>query len=287
MNKVIGHITKRYEDYTNTVAPARAAWDWFHAPDGNVHVFDDTLLPTHVNFAGKKVAMIAEVPTIYDNARGHNPNMFHPYDWIKNNHQHFDCIMSPFTFLKDIVGDKYVWVPCQDCFISREDFGLYEKERLLSAIASFKNWTPGHRMRHEIIQSFHQSKLEVYGSGYNDHINKHGPFGKVIALAPYAFTIVVPNTKIDDFFSEQLTDAMAVGTIPIYHGTDGVKKHFNMDGIIQFETLDELNSIVNGLSMDLYKSKEAAVLDNYQRARQYTGTIDWLYNNKKDFLDNL
>jgi hypothetical protein len=289
MNTVTTHTTKKFEDYINTVAPTPEAWAWYvGTPDADVHIFEDTQLPTHTQYDGKKkVALVAEVPAIYDNARLSHTGLFHPYEWLKDNHQHFDHIMSPFLVLKDLVGEaKFTWVPCQDCFIDRNDFGLYEKERLLSAIASFKTWTDGHRMRHAIINRFHD-KMDVYGSGYNDIINKQGNFGKVIALAPYCFTIVVPNTKVDDFFSEQLTDALVLGTIPIYRGTDGVKKHFNMDGIIQFETVDELEGIINGLSFDLYKSKMDAVVDNFNRAKEYTGTVNWLFKYQKALLENL
>jgi len=288
MNTVTAHTTKKFEDYINTVAPTPEAWAWYCGnPNGDLHIFEDTLLTTHTQVSGKKVALVVEVPTIYDNAKACNPHLFHPYEWLKDNHQHFDHIMSPFLCLKDLVGEsKFTWVPAQDCFIDQKDFGLYEKERLLSAIASFKNWTEGHRMRHEIINRF-QGKIDVYGSGYNDIINKQGAFGKVIALAPYCFTIVVPNTKIDDFFSEQLTDALVLGTIPIYRGTDGVKKHFNMDGIIQFETVDQLEGIINGLSLELYNSKMEAVIDNQKRAAEYTGTVNWLFNHKKAFLETL
>lgn len=288
MNIITTHTTKTIGEYVSTVAPTPEAWSWYSSvPDGDVHIFEDTLLPEHVKVEGKKkVALIIEVPDIYDNAKRCNPSIFHPFEWMKDNHQHFDCVMSPFLVLKNFVGDRFVWVPAQECFINREQMGMYEKERMLSAIASFKNWTVGHRMRHEIINRFH-TKMDVYGSGYNDIINRQGNFGKVIALAPYCFTIVVPNTKVDDFFSEQLTDAMAVGTIPIYCGTDGVKKHFNMDGIITFNTVDELEGIINGLSKELYDSKMDAVLDNFNRAKEYTGTVDWLFKYQKEFLENL
>lgn len=289
MNTITAHTTKTLGEYVSTLAPTPEAWAWYTSnPDGDVHIFEDTLLPEHDKIKGKKkVALIIEVPDIYDNAKSHNPHVFHPYEWMKANHEHFDHVLSPFLVLKDLVGEsRFTWMPAQECFVSREQMGMYEKERMLSAIASFKNWTVGHRMRHEIINRFH-NKMDVYGSGYNDLINKQGNFGKVIALAPYCFTLVVPNTKVDDFFSEQLTDAMAVGTIPIYCGTNGVRKHFNMDGVIEFSTVDELEGIINGLSKELYDSKINAVMDNLNRAMEYTGTVNWLFNKNKSFLENL
>jgi hypothetical protein len=79
---------------------------------------------------------------------------------------------------------------------------------------------------------------------------------------------------------------MLVGTIPIYHGTKSVKDHFNMDGIIMFDTIDDLENIISGLSKEMYYSKMSAVMENMEKAKDFS-TIDWLYKYKKDFLENL
>jgi hypothetical protein len=129
--------------------------------------------------------------------------------------------------------------------------------------------------------------MDVYGGGYNTLIDDYSKMGKIIALAPYYFTIVVPNTNIDDWFSEQITDAMVVGTVPIFCGTKSVHKHFNVDGIIQFNSVDELATIIPSLTKGLYESKMSAILDNLERAKKYISSTDWLYNNKKEFLENI
>lgn len=289
MNVITGHTTIQFDDKINVATPTPEAWEWYRGNrNGDVHIFEDTLLQTHIDYNDKiKIAMIMEVDAIYDNAKQFNHNMFHPYEWLKTNHQHFDYVMGPFLVLKDIVGEeKYVWTSAQNSFISRDQIGMYEKERLLSIIASAKRWTPGHKLRHEIIEKY-RSNLDVYGGGYNTILNDYGLFGKVIALAPYYFTIIAINTITDDFFSEQLTDAMSVGTIPIFWGTKGISKHFNMDGIIQFDNINELGGIIASLSKELYESKKDAVLENLELSKKYITTVDWLYNNKREFLENI
>ena len=185
-----------------------------------------------------------------------------------------------------MVGErKYVWAALQHSSIKEECVGLWEKERMLSIIASNKRWIDGHKLRHEAITRY-RKYLDVYGNGYNDFIDTN-PLGKVIALAPYYFTIIIPNTVIDDWFSDQITEAFSVGTIPIFRGTKNVHKYFNIDGIIQFDNLDELGEIIPKLSKDLYQSKQAAILDNLERSKQYITVATWLYENKKDFLENL
>jgi hypothetical protein len=289
MNKITAHTPYKREDFRPHEIPSVEAWEWYTNKDGDVHIFEEWCLKDHVNYNGKiKIATLEEVPTIYEHAKQFDPNntWTNPYEWIKDNHQHFNYIMSCYTFLKDIVGEKYIWAPLQHSLILREQIGLYEKEKLLSIIASAKTMTPGHRMRHEVINKYGKH-MDIYGSGYNTILNSYATTGKIIALAPYYFTIIIPNTNIDDFYSDQLTDAMLVGTVPIFCGTKNVGKHFNIDGIIQFNSVEELENIIPTLNKQLYESKMDAIVENFEKAKHHDSAADWLYHNKKDFLENL
>ena len=289
MNSVTFHNGMTHASYGGILPPEPDTWDFFMTnPNGDVHIFEDTFLPQYINHDDKiKIAMIIEVPEIYDHGKGFNPQMFHPHQWLKENHHHFDYVFSAYRMWESIVGpEKYHWTLAGDCRIPKDQQGLYEKERVLSAIASVKLWTTGHQMRHGAIGR-NRGRLDVYGSGYNNIINDHGPFGKLIALAPYCFTLVVANSKVDDYFSEQLTDALIVGTVPIYWGTHNIKNHFNMDGIIQFETLEELDKIIPTLTMERYHTMLPAIEDNLKRAQLLGNPMDWLYRNKKTFLETV
>jgi hypothetical protein len=79
MSKITTHTSKKFEDYTNTVAPTPEAWSWYvGSPDADVHIFEDNQLPTHTNYDGKKkVALVAEVPGIYDNAKASTLYSYH------------------------------------------------------------------------------------------------------------------------------------------------------------------------------------------------------------------
>lgn len=280
---------KTWEGIKHWVPPSAKAWEWYTGNrNGNVHIFEDVHLPEHVNYKGViKIALLEEVPTIYDYAQACNPNTFHPYKWLAENHHHFDYVMGTYRFLGDMVGqNKYHWICFHINGIAPEDYGMYEKERNISIIASHKQWTTGHKMRHKIISKFH-NHIDVYGKGYNNVIDNYNVMGKIIGLAPYCFSITIPNTNIDDFFSEQLTDAMAVGTIPVFCGTKNLGRYFNTNGIIQFDSVDEFEQILPTLTKELYYSKIDAVKENLEIAKTYKTTVDWLYDNKKDFLENL
>ncbi len=290
MKTVTYHTVEERSNYVDQIAPAPEVWEWVKGnSNGDVHVFEDTLLPNHVNFDGKvKIAAVVEAPAIYDYCRTHNPSLFHPYEWIIKNHQHFSYVMSPFTFMKDLVGDRYLWMPAGGNRIQLDEFGMYEKERSVSIVASHKQWTVGHKMRHQIVNRY-PGKIETYGSGYNEIVNNYngGRMGKILAIAPYHYSFAIMNSKADDYFTEILTDVLAVGTIPIWWGTDNIGKYFNPDGIIAFNTIEELDALLPTLTPELYQSKLAAIQENVERAKAYNTRFDWIYNNYSSLFGNL
>ena len=63
------------------------------------------------------------------------------------------------------------------------------------------------------------------------------------------------------------------GTIPVYYGIPNIGDFFNLDGII---IMDE-NFDINDLDIDLYKSKEKAVLENYKKAKKLLHAEDFIF----------
>ena len=289
MQRVTYHTGEKRTDYVEQIPPREDTWAWVSGNGGEVHLFEDSQLPEHVNFNGKKkVACIVESPSIYDYCKAGHSWVFHPYQWIKDNHQHFDVVMSPMTFLKDLVGDKYWWVPAGGNRINPEDFGLWEKERILSIVASDKQWTDGHKLRHQIVQKF-RDKMDVYGRGFNSLVDSYDDNrrGKILALGPYYYSLAIINSQHDDYFTEILTDVLACGTIPIWWGTANVGKYFNPDGIIQFNTIEELDALLPTLTPELYYKKMPAVVENIEKAKAYNTRFDWIYDNYKEKLEAL
>ncbi len=289
MKKVNYHTSSDKNNYVDMIPPSPETWEWVKSNGDDVHIFEDSFLPEHVKYDGKvKVACLLEAPAIYDYCVGNNPSTFHPYEWIKNNHQHFQVVMSPFTFLRDIVGDRYWWVPVGGSRIKPENFGTYEKERLLSIVASHKQWIAGHKLRHQIVQKY-PGKIDTYGSGFNDIVDDYEgtKLGKIVAIAPYHFSFAIMNSKIDDYFTEIILDVMAVGTVPLWWGTNNIGKYFNDKGIIKFDTIEELDAILPTLTPELYKSMLPAVLENIELSKNYRTQFDWIYTNYKDKLEAL
>lgn len=289
MQRVTYHTGEKRTDYVEQIPPREDTWAWVGGNGGEVHVFEDSQLPEHTQYDGKKkVACIVESPAIYDYCKAGHSWVFHPYQWIRDNHQHFDVVMSPMTFLKELVGDRYWWVPAGGNRIDPENFGMWEKERLLSIVASDKQWTIGHRLRHQIVQK-HRDKMDVYGRGFNSLVDQYDSNrrGKILALGPYYYSLAIMNSQYDDYFTEILTDVLACGTIPIWWGTANVGKYFNPDGIIQFNTIEEFEAILPTLTPELYHQKMTAVVENIERAKAYNTRFDWIHDNYKDKLEAL
>lgn len=170
-------------------------------------------------------------------------------------------------------GEPYVLLPFGCCWVVKEDHRIYEKHKDISIVASNKRITSGHNLRHSVINSFN-GYFDVYGRGYNNIPNK------LDGLKDYRFSIVIENCKRDYWFTEKLIDCFVTGTIPIYWGCPSIGEFFNIDGIITFDTLDELSEILNRIKVDPvseYNNRLPYVVDNLNNSRQYLLPDDNIY----------
>lgn len=211
----------------------------------------------------KKIAWLIEPRSI---------NNFN-YDFIKKNHNLFDYVLTYDNELLRL-GDKFVFYPHGGCWIESEDQEIHQKNKLISMILSPKRMTEGHLLRHEIIDKF--SKLDVFG--YPNRIDN-----KITALKDYAFSIVVENSKINHYFTEKLIDCFMTGTIPIYWGCPSIGDFFNTDGMIIFNNINELENILDSITFDMYKNMEPSIVENFEKAKNYLISEDWIYTNSEIF----
>lgn len=98
-------------------------------------------------------------------------------------------------------------------------------------------------------------------------------------LNDYRFTICLENDISPYYFSERLTSALAAQTIPIYLGATEIDKFFNPDGIIKITTKSDIKKVLKQCTKEEYECRLQAVLDNYNRALQYTSKHDYLFDN--------
>jgi hypothetical protein len=121
--------------------------------------------------------------------------------------------------------------------------------------------------------------IDLYGFGTTRPL-----VSKLLGLKPYAFQVVIESERLDYWFTEKLIDCFATGTVPIYWGPPSIGRFFNLDGILQFRTLDELAGILMSLTPSMYDERADAIVDNYNRARTYGCAEDWIYDRHEEYL---
>ena len=152
---------------------------------------------------------------------------------------------------------------------------------MCSIIASGKNDTVGHKLRHEVIFN-NYSNIDVFGHGY-----KSVEF-KEEALEDYRFSVTIENSKQPGYWTEKIVDCFATQTIPIFWGDESVFDHFDSSGIITFNTiygLEEILDNINENGEEIYRSMQPAIAHNLKCVEQYRIPEDWIYKNY-NFLMN-
>ena len=213
-----------------------------------------------------KVAWLLESPAI------------HPWslDVVVSYEDDYDLILTTVPELLSR-GSKYKRFSTGSCRIKKVNRNPFPiKDRLCSIIASNKTQTEGHQLRHKIIQDC--QGFDVWGSGYKRFENKED------ALENYKFSVCVMNTKTDNFFTEVITDCFFVGTVPIFWGCPNIGEFFDEKGILSFNTVEELQHILDNLNDDLYETLRPHIKNNFDMVQDYISTDD---NVAKVLLENI
>ena len=199
------------------------------------------------------------------------PRAIHPftYDFVEKNNKLFDYILTFDKHLVDL-GKNFIFYPHGRCWIQHSVPII--KNKMCSIIASKKATTTGHRMRHEVARLF-KDKVDLYGGAYKPIKDTDE------ALAQYMFSVIIENSRQDYYFTEKLIDCFETRTIPIYWGCPSISKFFDINGMIIFNSIEELNDILNNLSIEKYNSMLVAMEHNREKAQKYLIPEDWIYEN--------
>lgn len=152
-------------------------------------------------------------------------------------------------------------------------FKIYPKSKSISFITSAKQFTEYHRLRVEAAKFIQEHKLpvDIFGVGINP-INM-----KLDGLKDYRFSIAMENGACDNYFTEKILDCFLTGTVPIYKGCPNISKFFNIGGIVNFDTVEELGVIIQRIEDGYYVIDPSILEENYQKALSYCYTNDRLF----------
>ena len=147
-----------------------------------------------------------------------------------------------------------------------------DKKNQISYLMSSKVFTNAHRMRFMIMRQY-------------SHLNKIGEFdflmhrspprvpSKNMFFANAKFNIACENQILPNMFTEKLLDCFKTKTVPIYFGCTNLDKYFDVRGVLQFYSIEQLNSILSTVTPDDYERMLPYVEENYRRASVY-----WQYS---------
>ena len=170
------------------------------------------------------------------------------------------------------------WIPGGGVWIGG-NYGLgqikiFEKSKLVSIVSSEKRVCPLHEFRLEVLQAVKiSSNVDVLGTAVSGWV----PIQK--SLEDYMFSIVIENFVDDLYFTEKINNCFATGTIPIYFGARRIDKIYNSEGIIVFNDVSELLTIINKLSKDEYYKRIKAVKQNHEICKQFISIEDYIFIN--------
>jgi FkbM family methyltransferase len=200
-----------------------------------------------------KVAWLMESPALKPRIYMSINKIAHKFDYIFSN--------VKLSFLND--EHKMVVFPMAGAWVDPISEN-HPKNKKISAIFSPKNYLPGHKIRKQIEERLKNKKMvDFYGKEHKFIENKSE------GLYDYMFSIAVENARADDFFTEKVVDCFLSKTIPIYYGPSNMGEYFNNDGIITFNTVEELNQTLNEIDREMYMKKIVAVEENFQKALKY------------------
>lgn len=198
----------------------------------------------------------------------------HFYTTFESYKDHYDFILTHDPELLNTYPSKAKKYLIGGCWTNESNWKLHDKTKLISMIYSNRQQLAGHKLRHSIANRFNNSGIDYFGHG-----TSHPLVNKEDGLQDYQFSIIIENSNQLNYFTEKIIDCLTVGTIPIYWGCPNISEFFNINGIIHFKSIDELDGILESLTHELYQSKLQYARENLELAKQYAVTENWLYKN--------
>lgn len=139
------------------------------------------------------------------------------------------------------------------------------KSRMLSLIASTKNFFEGHRLRHQTVDWLKANRIdaEILGRGYQPFEHKSD------GLAPFRYSVIIENVRETSYFTEKLIDCLLCDTVPIYWGAPDIEAFFDPRGMMICQSLEDIQSAIRSVSEADYRSRLEFIAKNKDKASHY------------------
>jgi len=166
-----------------------------------------------------------------------------------------------------------------------EDFNsidIHIKKFIITSVTNDKLYTLGHHFRHLIFYNQLNIKsipILFYRSTDSNNLpeicnNPRLPpvnSEKIQLFKESQFSLVIENSRQNNYFTEKLCDCLITKTIPVYYGCPNISEYFDTTGwiIIDNESMDELIKKLEILTHDYYMKYLYIIEKNYKTVQQY------------------
>jgi len=244
------------EDNAN-VSPTYFEWtDDYNADVPSVFYAGGSIRDSNLNQKHKNVAILIEPPSL------HPEN----YEYVKEHHDKFHAVLTYSMDLLNAIPNGRFY-PLGGSSIAFEDWGLYPKTKDVCMIVSEKDTMPGHKLRHQIVESF-SNQIDFYGAGVGKPFDR-----KFDILKEYKFCVVVESEDTALYFTEKLFDPISVGCFPIYNNfftNNKLRTHLyvqHFENILNLKTeLDRsINKTISNpiLAHNLYNAERYRIAEDF------------------------
>lgn len=227
-------------------------------------------------------------------SEGIRSNDYKIFEKNKGLEKDFDCIFTHSAKILDTVSNAVFMPGCSQPWY-RKEYNVFGEEqykyktRDISIVSSWKASCDLHKLRSKIAMRCKSYNLaDTFGTFDGGNYANVQDY-----LMNYRFSIIVENYISPYWFTEKVTNCFMSMTIPIYIGATEIGKFFNPDAIIQISPNDNIEKILKKCTKEYYEERLNAVLDNYNRIKNYN-VMDNMYekyivdgikvNNPKDFF---
>jgi hypothetical protein len=162
---------------------------------------------------------------------------------------------------------KYIYGTCRWSTNPLDACDVSQKRFAVSYLTSSKTMCKGHYFRHEI---FNKLPAQIGSLEVTKHMSPPEILCKRPILYPFQYSIIMENGRRTNWITEKLIDCLLSRTIPLYWGAPNAGEFFDADGILPFETYEDLSKILNGLTPEFYQSRLSAIEHNLHEAMKYT-----------------
>lgn len=168
-----------------------------------------------------------------------------------------------------------------------------KNDRTIHDVSFLASWydtdRPGYAIRKEIWKR--QGEIEIptmFHTSRKCFLEAPNPLptGEKEDLFYSMFHLCVENQQVRHYFTEKLIDPMLTYTIPVYWGCPNIGSYFHTEGMILFDTVDELIPKLNSLTMDEYDDMMEYVEKNRKIAETYANFGDRIYSVVSDRLNS-